>query len=94
MSSAYSEYRHGVMELVPHSQDLIGGIAGQNADLTKLADADANEVFTPLSVAYIQDAFLDELPRGTTKIAQAKAVVERGSPSMNTLSAFTGRRHQ
>jgi hypothetical protein len=91
MSSAYSEYRHGVMELVPHSQDLIGGIAGRNIDLTKLAVADANSIFTPLSVAYIQDAFLDELPGGSPKIAQAKAIVERGAPSMNTLSAFTGR---
>lgn len=94
MSSAYNEYRRGVMELVPHSQDLIGGIAGRNVDLTKLADADAGTIFTPLSVAYIQDAFLDELPTGSSKVAQAKAVVERGTPSMNTLSAFNGRRIQ
>lgn len=92
MSSAYNEYRHGVMELVPHSQDLIGSIAGQNADLMKLADEDAGSIFTPLSVAYIKDAFLDELPRESTKVAQAKAAVERGIPSMNTLSGFNGRR--
>jgi hypothetical protein len=94
MSSAYQEYRHGVMELAPHSQDLIGGIAGRNTDLMKLADADAGSIFTPLSVAYIQDAFLDELPGGSSKVAQAKAVVERGFPSMNTSSAFNGRRSQ
>ena len=92
MASAYTDYRHRFMELVPHSQDLLGEFAGPHPDLQKLSSAAADKVFTPLAVAYIQGAFLDELPAGISKIAQAKAIVERGCPSRNTLSAFTRRR--
>jgi len=93
MGSAYDSYRHGVMNMVAHSQDLIGDIAGEDTHLVKLADAPADQVFTPMSVAYIQDAFLDG-SSGETKIAQASAAVERATPSENTLSTFNSRRVQ
>ena len=92
MGSAYDSYRHGVMNMVAHSQDLIGDIAGEDIHLAKLAGAPADQVFTPMSVAYIQDAFRDE--SGETKIAQASATVERATPSKNTLSMFNARRVQ
>lgn len=92
MSSAYDNYRHGVLDMVAHSQDLLGELAGEDTHLAKLAAAPADQVFTPLSVAYIQDAFRDG--QSETKIAQASAAVERVSPSANTLSTFKARRIQ
>jgi hypothetical protein len=87
MSSAYDSYRHGVTEMVAHSQDLLGELAGGDTHLAKLADAPADQIFTPLSVAYIQDAFQDEAS-AEPKIAQASATVERAAPSANTSSTF------
>jgi len=87
MSSAYDSYRHGVTEMVAHSQDLLGELAGGDTHLSKLSSAPADQIFTPLSVAYIQDAFRDEASV-ENKIAQASATVERDLPSANTSSMF------
>lgn len=58
VASAYNGYRHSVMELVAHSQDLLSGTS--NTEMRKLASASAEQIFTPLSVAYLQHAFMEE----------------------------------
>lgn len=58
IAAAYNGYRQGVMDLVAHSQDLLS--AGRNSELKKLGSAAPEQIFTPLSVAYLQHAFRDE----------------------------------
>jgi hypothetical protein len=90
IGSAYNGYRRGVMDLVPNSQDLIEKAAAKDADLLKVAAAPAEEVFTPLTYAYLNDAFRDEVPVGDPEpqvvktSSQASASVQRGLPSRNT----------
>lgn len=94
MGAAYNAYRRGVMDLVANSQNFLGELAGPNdMGLAKLAEARADEMFTPLSVAYIQNAFMDEFGQAPEiKLSQACASVERGSPSKNTLRVLNARR--
>jgi hypothetical protein len=58
IGSGYNGYRYGIMDLVAHAQDIAeeSGVG----ELTKLGSASVGEVFTPLSVAYLKDAFMDE----------------------------------
>ena len=88
IGAAYNSYRAQLMDLVAHAQPLIGETAyPYQADLRKLSSAAPEEVFSPLSVAYLQSAFLDEVgPRhesGQYKLARP-AGVERGFPSKTT----------
>jgi len=88
IGAAYNSYRGQLMDLVAHSQNFIGEVAYPfQADFRKLSSASPEEIFSPLSVAYIQSAFLDEVgPRresGQNKLAFV-AGVERGLPSRNT----------
>jgi len=82
MGAAYNGYRTGVMNLVAHAQPLL---SESTDELQKLASTPADDLFTPLSAAYLQHAFLDELPVGITGAgvvedsSQASASVERGS---------------
>lgn len=80
MGAAYNGYRQNVMELVANTQDLIlsAGLP-PSGDLYKLASAPVEEVFTPLSFAYLTSAFLDEMG-----VEEKTSGVERGSPSKNT----------
>jgi hypothetical protein len=76
IGAAYNSYRSGLMELVAHAQDLVASMASPSeSQFHKLAEATPDSIFTPLSAAYLKQAFWDEV--GTT------AVVERGSPSRN-----------
>lgn len=91
IGSAYTDYRRGVMDLVPNSQDLIEKAASSgDEELLKVAEASADDVFTPLAFEYLNGAFMDELPVGDTSDAvvktssQAHAGVQRGLPSRNT----------
>lgn len=91
IGSAYATYRQGIMDLIPHSQDLIEKVAGSSDhDLLKVASASVEEVFTPLAYEYLNTAFRDEAPFGGSsasvleKSSQAEAGVERGLPSRNT----------
>ena len=59
IGAAYNGYRLGIMELVPHSQDLMEAAA--LGDFSKLASASTEELFTPLSANYLKLAFWDEL---------------------------------
>ena len=65
IGSAYNGYRSAVMDLVAHSPTLLGS-PGTPEDMSKLASAPVDELFTPLTVAYLQQAYLDELPFGDT----------------------------
>lgn len=90
IAAAYNSYREQLMDLASHSQNLIGGAAypGQS-ELHKLSAAAPEEVFSPLSVAYIQSAFLDEVGSrhdgGKYNLAKF-ACVERGYPSSTTVT--------
>ena len=59
VGSAYNGYRQNVMELVAHSQDLLGANT-TSTELNKLASVEPEEIFTALSVAYLQTAYMDE----------------------------------
>ncbi len=62
IASAYNGYRNGVMTLVANAQNLIAGAAfAGDSDLHKLASLPVEAVFTPLSITYVREAFLDEL---------------------------------
>jgi hypothetical protein len=90
IGSAYNGYRRGVMQLVANSQQMLAS-AGATGDLHKLAEASVHDLFTPLSVAYLQQAYLNDWPFGDTandvvksNYKQASAGVERVLPSVNT----------
>ncbi len=91
LGAAYSGYRRGVMDLAPNSQGLIKKAASsKDTDLLKVAAAPAEEVFTPLTYHYLNDAFMDEVSVGDPEhqvvktSSQASASVQRGLPSRNT----------
>jgi hypothetical protein len=73
IGSAYSGYRRSLVEMLPtHTQTEVPGCK----------TASVSALFTPLSTAYLKDAYWDEV--GTPKEALATADVERGFPSKNT----------
>jgi hypothetical protein len=79
IGAAYNSYRDGVMELVAHTQDLVASMTTASSEhLHKFASAPVDEIFTPLSVSYLKQAFWDEVQEEKT------ADVERGLPSRNT----------
>ena len=73
IGAAYNGYRLGIMELVPHSQDLM--LTAAHTELNKLASVPTEELFTPLSAQYFKIAFLDELgvcasPENSVELSQ------------------------
>lgn len=64
ISSAYNGYRRSVVDLVAHSSSLLPQV--NELELNKLAEVPIEDLFTPLSVAYLKTAFLDEVPFGVT----------------------------
>ncbi|HEU4535558.1 MAG TPA: hypothetical protein VFS00_15630, partial [Polyangiaceae bacterium] len=61
IGSAYNTYRGQLLDLAAHSQDLIGDAGPRQESLRKIAAARPEYVFTPLTVAYLESAFLAEL---------------------------------
>lgn len=61
IGAAYNGYRNGVMDLVANAQVLAASTASTDGDLNKVASGPVEQIFTPLSVAYLQGAFFDEL---------------------------------
>ena len=62
IGAAYNSYRNGLMQLVPHTQELVASMASPSEEqLHKLAAAPVDSVFTPLSVCYLQLAFWNEV---------------------------------
>jgi len=91
MGAAYNHYRRGVMDVVANTQNLIESAAGpSDRELHKIAEAPAEELFTPLAFEYLDQGFRDEVQFGDTPAAvvktssQAVAGVQRGFPSRNT----------
>lgn len=83
IGAAYRNYRRDMMELVATTQDFLSTAGHPSGrDLSKIASASVDEVFTPLSVAYFNDAFRDEV--GSRESTVKTSGVERGSPSRNT----------
>lgn len=86
ISSAYNGYRHEVLDFVACSKTLLE--SSQNQDLKKVASVELEEMFTPLSVSYLQHAFMDEF--GITgavsvKLSTGEQPAWRGViPSKNT----------
>lgn len=62
IGSAYNTYRDQILDMAPHAQSLVTKAASSDAELRKVASASAADTFTPLSVYYMRDAYLDELP--------------------------------
>jgi hypothetical protein len=62
IGSSYNGYRSSLMDLVAHVQPLISAAIDPSDDLYKVASAPVDDVFTTLSVAYLQDAFWNEVP--------------------------------
>jgi len=58
IGGAYNGYRREVMNLVAEAQPLLGSTA--DAVFCKTASYGAEELFTPLTVHYLKDAFVDE----------------------------------
>jgi hypothetical protein len=86
MGAGYNTYREQLMNLAAHAQPLLEQTARQG-DLLKLSAASVDEAFSPLSVAYIKHAFMDELGarrENGLNPELATAGVERGFPSRNT----------
>jgi hypothetical protein len=59
IGAAYNGYRAQVFDLVAHAPEFLQ-IAGEEDGLSKVASAEVEELFTPLSVAYLKNAYLDE----------------------------------
>lgn len=86
MGAAYNGYRREVLELVTNAQNFIERTRTAEADLSKLAFASVEEVFTPLAFEYLTNAFMDELPSSdAVKVSSViGANVQREPPSGNT----------
>jgi hypothetical protein len=90
VGSAYYSYRNSLMDLLPHVQPLAGSLSGIDNALAKVASCDVEQVFSPLTVAYVKTAFMNEVGSGnirsgllvTTK--RASADVQRGFPLKTT----------
>lgn len=86
ISSAYNGYRHEVLDFVVRSKDLLELNGGP--ELQKVASVELEQMFTPLSVTYLQQAFLNEF--GVTdavsvKLSTGELPAWRGvTPSKNT----------
>lgn len=83
IGAAYNGYRRDVMDLVAHSQHLLSSV-GLASSMQKTA-ASVHDIFTPLSAAYLVEAFSEEY--GGSIIDQAVAGVERGSSLQRTRGA-------
>ena len=82
IGAAYNGYRRQMMNFITESQSVLAQSSLGDSSLSKLAHHPVNELFTPLTAAYLRDAFIDEM--GELSIKQAHAGVERGFPSRNT----------
>lgn len=89
IAAAYTGYRQDVMELVAHSQHLLSTV-GSTGSMRKLSSVPMNDIFSPLSAAYLRYAYDDEY--GVAALSkQASAGVEEGLPPKNTWSTHHSR---
>jgi hypothetical protein len=79
IGSAYNGYRSGVMDLVSQSHQLIKSAASSDVELHKLASTPVEDMFTPLTAAYLTGAFLDERSVGDSHAGVVKvSEIRRG----------------
>jgi hypothetical protein len=71
MGSRYSEYRQSIMQQLPHAPHLLSEVDGGPV-AQKLGSAPLHELFSPLTVEYLQSAFWEEAPLDPTT-TRAKA---------------------
>lgn len=76
IGAAYKGYRRSLMEAIPQMQPVVPDSSGE---FRKLASGSLDSLLTPLSYAYLEDAYTDEL--GRQKKARASANAQRGGPS-------------
>lgn len=85
IGAAYNGYRDSLMQFVPEAQDLIeAATTPSDVDLRKLASVPADDFFTPLSVQYLTNAFMDEIGSDDVVVKQAYASVQRVLPLATT----------
>lgn len=92
IGAAYHGYRENLMHFVSSSQDLIeAATTPRDVNLRKLASASPEDLFTPLSFAYLKHAFWNEAPLGNVMQEvvnvpsdQAHAGVQRVHPLVTT----------
>jgi len=82
MGAAYNSYRRNMLDMVANAQDLLAKTAtSSDGVLLKLAGAPVDQIFTPLSVAYLSTAFDDEYGIGKKSmvgVKEAQASGQRG----------------
>lgn len=65
IGAAYNGYRQGLMQHLSSAQSLMEKAAGvRDSNLHELVAAKAEDLITPLSFTYFNEAFLDEIPVG------------------------------
>lgn len=82
IGAAYNGYRRGVMEIAAHTQELAGKDV-TSAEFCKLASAPVDDVFTPLTVAYLTHAYMDEFgvsDPGVVKLSNGNRLRGEGPP--------------
>lgn len=92
IGAAYHGYRENLMQFVSSSQDLIeAATTPRDVELRKLANVSPEDLFTPLSFAYLKHAFWNEAPLGNVMQEvvnvpsdQAHAGVQRVHPLVTT----------
>jgi hypothetical protein len=77
LGAAYNGYRREVMEIVAHSQNLCS--SDSEGELSKVASASVDQVFTPLAVAYLKNAFADEFGVSGSGVVTCKDSAWRGA---------------
>ena len=66
IGAAYNGYRRSAMDFVANAQSLLLSTAGSShTSLLKIASAPVAEVFTPLSIAYLENAYWNEVGHET-----------------------------
>ena len=89
IGAAYNGYRQSLMDMVASAQELLPTAAPSDSEVVKIACAQLETLFTPLTVAYIKEAYLDELQfadtaSGVVKQSNQSASVKRAPLSRNT----------
>jgi len=77
LGAAYNGYRRGVLDIVAHSQTLLS--PSLDRDMLKVASAPVDQVFTPLTVAYLKEAFMDEFGVSGQGVVTCKDSTWRGA---------------
>lgn len=74
MGARYTEYRDSIMGHLPYAQQLLSNAEGASPSMRKLAASPATDLFSPLTIEYLQSAFWSETESpSTTKQAKAGA---------------------